>query len=122
MTEMTTTPEDTLRSNKTLTWVIYGLYAASFLVGITSIVAIIMNYVKRGDVAGTFLESHFTWQIRTFWISLIVGIIGFVLTLVLIGFLVLLLDAVWVIYRLVMGALKLNENKPIVEGKFGLAA
>ena len=122
MTELTTTPEDTLRSNKTLTWVIYGLYAASFLVGITSIVAIIMNYVKRGDVAGTYLESHFTWQIRTFWISLIVGIIGFVLVFVLIGFLVLFLDAVWVIYRLVIGGLKLNENKPVVEGKFGLAA
>jgi len=122
MTELTTTTDDALRSNKTLTWVIYGLYAASFLVGITSIVAIIMNYVKRGDVAGTYLESHFTWQIRTFWISLIVGIIGFVLVFVLIGFLVLFLDAVWVIYRLVIGGLKLNENKPVVEGKFGLAA
>jgi uncharacterized membrane protein len=122
MTELTPTNDDTLRSNKTLTWVIYGLYAASFLVGITAIVAIIMNYVKRGDVAGTYLESHFTWQIRTFWISLIVGIIGFVLMFVLIGFLVLFLDAVWVIYRLVIGGLKLNENKPVVEGKFGLAA
>jgi uncharacterized membrane protein len=122
MTELTTTPEDTLRSNKTLTWVIYGLYAASFLVGITSIVAIILNYVKRGDVAGTYLESHFTWQIRTFWISLLVGIIGVVLMLVLIGWIVLLADMVWVVYRLVMGGLKLSENKPIVEGKFGLAA
>ena len=61
MAELTTTADDKLRSNKTLTWVIYGLYGASFLVGITSIVAIILNYVKRGDVAGTYLESHFTW-------------------------------------------------------------
>lgn len=121
MTEMTTTG-DTLRSNKTLTWAIYGLYAASFLVGITSIVAIILNYVKRGDVAGTYLESHFTWQIRTFWISLLVGIIGVVLMLVLVGWLVLLADMVWVVYRIVMGGLKLSEDKPIVEGKFGLAA
>jgi uncharacterized membrane protein len=120
MTEMTA--EDSLRSNKTLTWAIYGLYAASFLVGITSIVAIILNYVKRGDVAGTFLESHFRWQIRTFWIGLIVGIIGCVLMLVLIGWLVILADMVWMIYRLVIGAVKLNENQPIVEGKFGLAA
>ena len=96
-----TTTDDKLRSNKTLTWVIYGLYAASFLVGITSIVAIILNYVKRGDVAGTYLESHFTWQIRTFWISLIVAIIGMVLMLVLIGWLVLIADMVWVVYRLV---------------------
>ena len=122
MTELTTTTDEALRSNKTLTWVIYGLYAASFLIGITWLVAIILNYVKRGDVAGTYLESHFNWQIRTFWISLIVGIIGMVLMLVLIGWLVLVADAVWVIYRLVMGALKLNESKPIVEGKFGLAA
>ena len=122
MTELTTTSEETLRSNKTLTWVIYGLYAASFLIGITWIVAIVLNYVKRGDVAGTYLESHFTWQIRTFWISLVVALIGMVLMLVLVGWLVLLADAVWVIYRLVMGALKLSEGKPIVEGKFGLAA
>lgn len=122
MTELTTTSDETLRSNKTLTWAIYGLYAASFLIGITWLVAIILNYVKRGDVAGTYLESHFNWQIRTFWISLIVGLIGMVLMLVLIGWFVLLADAVWVIYRLVMGALKLSESKPIVEGKFGLAA
>ena len=122
MTELTTTADDKLRSNKTLTWVIYGLYAASFLVGITSIVAIILNYVKRGDVAGSYLESHFTWQIRTFWISVIVAIIGALLMLVLVGWLVWLADMVWVVYRLVVGGLKLSENQPIVEGKYGLAA
>jgi uncharacterized membrane protein len=122
MTEIYTSTEETLRSNKTLTWVIYGLYAASFLIGITWIVAIILNYVKRGDVAGTYLESHFNWQIRTFWISLIASIVGVLLMIVLVGWLVLLAVAVWVIYRLVIGALKLSEGKPIVEGKFGLAA
>ena len=122
MTELTTSSEDTLRSNKTLTWEIYGLYAASFLVGITSIVAIILNYVKRGDVAGTYLESHFTWQIRTFWIGVIVALVGALLMLVLVGWLVWLADMVWVIYRLVVGALRLSESKPIVEGKYGLAA
>ena len=59
------TAEESLRSNKTFTWIIYGLYAAGFLVGITSIAAIILNYVKRADVAGTFLESHLRSQIRT---------------------------------------------------------
>ena len=122
MTELTTTTDDKLRSNKTLTWVIYGLYAASFLLGITSIVAIILNYVKRGDVAGTYLESHFTWQIRTFWIGVIVAIVGALLMLVLVGWLVWLADMVWVIYRLVVGGLKLSESQPIVEGKYGLAA
>lgn len=114
--------DDRLRSNKTLTWVIYGLYAASFIIGLTGIVAIVMNYVKRGDVAGTYLESHFTWQIRTFWISLIAAAVGMLLMLVVIGWLVLVADLVWVIYRLVIGAIRLNENRPMVEGKYGLEA
>ena len=120
MTDLTT--DDSLRSNKTLTWIIYALYGASFIVGITGIVAIIMNYVKRGDVAGTYLESHFTWQIRTFWISLIVAIVGLLLMIVLIGWIVLVADTIWVIYRLVIGAIRLNENRPVVEGKYGLEA
>ena len=120
MTDLST--DDRLRSNKTLTWIVYGLYAASFMVGITAIAAIVMNYVKRGDVAGTFLESHFTWQIRTFWISLVVAIVGMLLMLVLVGWVVLVADMVWVVYRLVIGAIRLNENRPVVEGKYGLEA
>ncbi|MEP7102823.1 MAG: hypothetical protein ABI781_20085 [Burkholderiales bacterium] len=120
MTDLTT--DDSLRSNKTLTWIIYGLYAASFVVGITWLIAIIVNYVKRGDVAGTYLESHFSWQIRTFWISLIAAVVGMLLMIVLIGWVVLLLDTVWVIYRLVVGAIRLNDNRPVVEGKWGLEA
>ncbi|MES2992070.1 MAG: hypothetical protein V4750_02055 [Pseudomonadota bacterium] len=120
MTDLTTS--DAERSNKTLTWIIYGLYAASFIVGITAIAAIIMNYVKRGDVAGTYLESHFTWQIRTFWISLAAAFVGLLLMIVLVGWIVLIADMVWVIYRLVIGAIRLNENKPVVEGKYGLEA
>lgn len=120
MTDLTTS--DAERSNKTLTWIIYGLYAASFIVGITAIAAIIMNYVKRGDVAGTYLESHFSWQIRTFWISLLAAFIGLLLMIVLVGWIVLIADMVWVIYRLVIGAIRLNENKPVVEGKYGLEA
>lgn len=124
MTDLTTegTTEERLRSNKTLTWIIYGLYAASFIVGVTSIAAIIMNYVKRGDVVGTYLESHFTWQIRTFWISLIAACVGVLLMIVLIGWIVLIADMIWVIYRLVIGAIRLNENRPVVEGKYGLEA
>ena len=124
MTDLTTsgTTDEQLRSNKTLTWIIYGLYAASFIVGFTSIAAIIMNYVKRGDVAATYLESHFTWQIRTFWISLAAAFVGLLLMIVLIGWIVLVADMVWVIYRLVIGAIRLNENKPVVEGKYGLEA
>ncbi len=101
------------QSNKTVTMVIYALYAASIIVGITWIVAIIMNYVKRDDVAGTWLESHFRWQIRTFWYSLLWAVIGFVTSFILIGFVILFADFVWFVYRIVKGWLRLNDNKPI---------
>jgi uncharacterized membrane protein len=101
------------QKNKTLTMVVYALQALGFLVGISWIVAVVMNYVKKEEVAGTWLESHFRWQIRTFWFGLLWGVIGAVLLLVLVGYLVLLAAAVWVIYRIVKGWLYLNDNKPL---------
>ena len=73
------------KSGKTLTTIIYALYAASFLVGITAIVAIVMNYVKKDDVSGTFLESHFRWQMRTFWFGLLWAVIGAIAFLIVVG-------------------------------------
>lgn len=101
------------RSAKSLTTLIYVLYAASFLVGITAIVAIIMNYIKKGDVAGTFLESHFRWQIRTFWFGLLWSVVGGLLMVVVVGWAVIAANFVWLIYRIVKGLLRLNENKPM---------
>jgi uncharacterized membrane protein len=100
-------------SAKNLTTLIYALYAASFLVGITAIVAIIMNYIKKDDVAGTFLESHFRWQMRTFWFGLLWGVIGAITSLILVGWLVLIVNGIWIIYRIVKGWLNLNDNKPM---------
>lgn len=110
--ENTVLPEKE-KSLKTLTTAIYALYAASFVVGLSAIVAIVMNYVKKDDVAGTFLESHFRWQIRTFWFGLLWGIIGVITMLVLVGWFVLAANAVWIIYRIVKGWLNLNDNKPM---------
>jgi uncharacterized membrane protein len=98
---------------KQLTLAVYLLYAAGFFVGLTAIVAIVINYIKRDDVAGTIYASHFTWQIRTFWWSLLWGIVGGITLLIGVGFVVLLADAVWVIYRIVKGVLNLNEDKPM---------
>ena len=98
---------------KTLATVVYALQAAGFFVGLTWIVAVVMNYVKRDDVRGTWLESHFTWQIRTFWWGLLWAVLGGILTLVVVGFAVLFADAVWIIYRIVKGWLNLSENKPV---------
>ncbi|HRP98004.1 MAG TPA: hypothetical protein PL143_17330 [Rhodocyclaceae bacterium] len=102
---------ESLKSGKTLTAVIYGLYASSFFVGITALIAIIINYVKIGDLAGTFLESHFRWQIRTFWIGLAGSVIGTVTTPLMIGWPILALTAIWVIYRIVRGFMRLGDNK-----------
>src|SRR6267143_5261420 len=98
-----------LKELKTLTLVVYALQAAGFVLGgITWIVAVVINYVKRDEVAGTWLESHFRWQIRTFWFGLLWGVIGGILTLVLVGFAILFADAVWIIYRIVKGWLNLS--------------
>lgn len=100
-------------SAKTLTMVIYALYGAGVIIGLSSVVAIIVNYVKRGDVAGTPCESHFTWQIRTFWFSLLFGIIGAILSAVVVGVPILILTWLWYVYRIVKGFLYLNDGKQL---------
>lgn len=104
---------DKTHADKTVTTVIYALYAASLVVGITYLVAIVMNYVKRSDVAGTYLESHFRWQIRTFWYSLLWSILGVITFIFVIGWFVLIANLLWFIYRIVKGWLRLNEGKPM---------
>lgn len=101
------------KSLKTLTTVIYALYAASFLVGISAIVAIVVNYVKKDDVAGTLYESHFRWQIRTFWFGLLWSVLGVLTYLILIGWAILFANAVWIIYRIVKGWLRLHDDQPM---------
>jgi uncharacterized membrane protein len=113
----------------TLTHVIYGLHAFSALAGLTSaafivtaflsgwpsIIAVILNYVKRSEVHGTWLESHFRWQIRTFWFALLWLILAGLFAITLIGIpaaiLLMLGSGVWVIYRIVRGWLNLNDGK-----------
>lgn len=111
--ENTINNEESIKSAKTLTTIIYALYAASYFVGITAIVAIVINYIKKEDVAGTFLESHFRWQIRTFWFGLLWGALGGLTALIVIGWAVLIADGIWMIYRLVKGWLRLTDNKPM---------
>ena len=113
------------------TQVIYALHAFSLLAGILgpatvigmfltgwpSIIAVILNYVKRGDVRGTWLESHFRWQIRTFWYGLLwVALCCWFLILTLgIGIIIVWLPlavvTIWFIYRIVRGWLALREGR-----------
>jgi uncharacterized membrane protein len=105
--------EDQERSLRSVATAVYALQAAGFLCGITWLIAVIIDYVKRDDARGTWLESHFTWQIRTFWWGLLWGVIGGVLLLVLVGYLVLVANAVWIIYRIVKGWLRLTERREV---------
>ncbi|MDA8128731.1 MAG: hypothetical protein M0Z73_08570 [Betaproteobacteria bacterium] len=100
-------------SLKTLATVIYALYALSLFSGITAIVAIVLDYIKLDDARGTWLESHFRWQIRTFWWSLLWFILGALTWIILVGWLVLGVACVWFIYRIAKGWLNLNDGKPM---------
>ena len=100
-------------ANQNITHVIYALYAASLISGVTFIIAIIINYVKRDDVAGTVYESHFRWQIRTFWFSLLWGIVGAITMWIIVGFVVWAVAGIWFIYRIAKGWLFLAESKPM---------
>jgi uncharacterized membrane protein len=103
-----------LASLKNLTMVVYGLQVLSVFVGVTAIVGIIINYVKRDDAVGTLYESHFDWQIRTFWWGLAWSIVGFVLLFAFgLGLIVWFVAGIWAIYRVVKGFLKLNDNRPV---------
>lgn len=119
----------------TYTQVIYGLHALSaaigifgaasivgaFLFGVPSIVAVIMNYARRSEVRGTWLDSHFGWQIRTFWyaalLSLVVIILSLPLMLVLVGFFTawmgVLVIGLWIVYRVIRGWLALKDGQPM---------
>jgi len=107
--------ETTEKSLKTVTIVVYALQAASILVGITFIVAVVVNYVKASDVQGTWLESHFRWQIRTFWFGLLWLIVAGFLIFAVVGFVVLFANLIWVIYRVAKGWLRLTEGKEMYE-------
>lgn len=93
--------------------IVYGLQAAGLVLGLTFFAAVIVNYLRRNQAAGTWLESHFTWQIRTFWWSLAWTILGLATAVVLVGFLILLASAVWYVYRIVRGWVELNDGQPI---------
>ena len=117
----------------TWTQIIYALHAVSivtgiisaasvvgaFLIGWPSIIAVVMNYIKRGEARGTWLDSHFRWQIRTFWfgllwaalcLALVVFTLGIALVVVWIPLGIL---TVWFIYRVARGWSALSSSRPM---------
>ena len=127
-TPATTQPPESLVR---LTHLIYGLHAFSalmgvistaaivtaFLTGWPSILAVILNYAKRSEARGTYLESHFSWQIRTFWGAFGWLVLALFLFVTVIGipfaFLIIVGTGLWVLYRIVRGWLALNDCRPV---------
>jgi uncharacterized membrane protein len=100
-------------SLKTIVQIVYVCQALSYFFGITAVVGVIINYLRLDEARGTWLESHFVWQIRTFWISLAAAIIGCVFIFIGIGFLILAANLVWIIYRVIKGWLLLQKGQPV---------
>ena len=117
---------DTLRL---ITHIVYGLHAfalvtallgtatilGSFLGTLPSIAAVILNYDKQASARGTWLESHFRWQIRTFWFALVWFVVGWLLIFTVIGFFVglgvLIAAGLWVLYRVARGWWVLGQGE-----------
>jgi uncharacterized membrane protein len=111
--------------------IVYGLHAlglaigafgaasvvGSFLFGWPSIIAVIINYVKRGDARGTWLESHFSWQIRTFWYALLWSVLAVLVAFTIIGLpitvVMFVVLGIWAIYRIARGWLRLKNQQPM---------
>ena len=115
----------------TVVHIVYALHAFAIILGIVgaatvvgsfvgslpSIAAVILNYLKRGDARGTWVDSHYRWQIRTFWFALLWAIIGWVLIFTLIGVVlgvpILIALTLWLIYRIGRGWLRLRDRRPM---------
>jgi len=123
-----TTPRDGL---VTLTHFLYLLHAFSalmgvlgtafvltaFLTGWPSIIAVIINYIKRDEVRGTYLDSHFGWQLRTFWYALlwvlVIGLLIMTLIGIPIAWILAIIVGIWVLYRIIRGWMTLSSRKPM---------
>ncbi|MEQ9335022.1 hypothetical protein [Thalassobaculum sp.] len=93
--------------------VVYALFALSVVFQIPGMLGVILAYLKRGEVAGSYLETHVTWQIRTFWLWLLMVVAGWLTVILLVGWLILLAAHLWLIWRIVKGWLVLVDERPI---------
>ena len=109
------TPRQTdrwLEPGKTNVQVVYFLYIAGMFIGISALIGIVIAYINRGK-AGGWVETHYTWQIRTFWIGLLYSFVSVLLMIVAIGFVLIFAVAIWVIVRCVLGLQAANRDEPV---------
>ena len=131
MSEKIEVPPEPAPALVNVTHLVYALHALSLLIGVItaativgafvfglpSIIAVVINYLKREEARGTFLESHFRWQIRTFWFALLWFMFGAMLLATFIGIplalVIFFADGIWAIYRIGRGWLALRDRKPM---------
>ncbi|MQM32396.1 MAG: hypothetical protein CRU78_18670 [Candidatus Accumulibacter phosphatis] len=124
-------PDSYLEGERAWCHVIYALHAVAvvigvagaasvagaFVFGVPSLIAVILNYVKRGDVRGTWLDSHYRWQIRTFWFTalwlLVYGLLIITIIFIPIAWLLIVVLGLWVSYRVIRGWLALSGRRAI---------
>ena len=110
-------PSGATPADNTMLHVVYGLFALSFLFGIASVAAVIVAYLQRGKPLTEMQASHLEWQIRTFWLGLLFGIIAFVLPFLLgsfvVGVLAFGIFVVWYVFRIAQGWLRLKDGRGI---------
>jgi uncharacterized membrane protein len=108
-----------LQSRKTLAWWLYVFHGANLVLalGMLSWIPLIVSYVKRPETVGTFVYSHHSWQIRSFWWGMIWVVLGYILAFTIVGIVLAIpiWTAVWVwyAYRMIRGIVDLNANKPM---------
>ena len=124
-------PDSYLEGERAWCHVIYALHAVAvvigvagaasvagaFVFGVPSLIAVILNYVKRGDVRGTWLDSHYRWQIRTFWFTalwlLVYGLLIITIIFIPMAWLLIVVLGLWVSYRVIRGWLALSGRRAI---------
>ncbi|WP_250461537.1 DUF4870 family protein [Microbulbifer litoralis] len=109
----TRSPEAREQSGRDLATLVYLIQAIALFTAVPFFIGVLINYFKRGDVRGTLAESHFRWQIRTFWFSLLWVVVGWATVWIFgLGFLILGISWLWVVYRVIRGWLVLADNRP----------
>jgi len=110
-----------------LVYVLYGVAGVSSLVsaglaiaplfGLIGLIGLVIAHLKRNDTRGTWLESHFQWQIRTFWFALLWAVLGWMFMVTIVFFFIALaiwaVTSLWILYRVIRGFLRLNDRQPM---------
>ena len=103
-----------LQTNSGNAKVVYFLYLASLVFGITSFIGVVMAYINRQD-AEPWLQTHYQFQIRTFWLGILYSFVAYILVFVLIGYVLFLVILVWMIVRCVVGIKALDKQQAIID-------